>query len=89
MPLAESGDAEGLKALLEGAGMGATPEALKLALLTAAVRGHAGAVKVMLEAGADANATRDDGDTALHLAVMERHTDTLEVTFLKGLAVKP
>jgi len=41
----------------------------KLPLHVAAVKGHCDFVRVLLDAGADANAADSDGDLAIHYAV--------------------
>lgn len=55
----------------------------KSALHAAAYRGHQGMVQVLLSAGADIEATGNDGTTPLYLAAQQKHKEVVE-TLLKA-----
>ena len=59
---------------------GATPNVLPLA----ALRGNAGAVKVLLEAGANLEARTEDGTTSLHNATILGHSEAVTVLARAG-----
>jgi ankyrin repeat protein len=53
-------------------------------LASAAWHGHLGMVRLLLERGANINATGDGGDTALHLAALWGHYEVLALLLDKG-----
>ena len=55
----------------------------------AAMRGDADTVRSLLRAGADVNAPRGDGMTALHWAAMNDDTDLIGVLIYAGAVVEP
>jgi ankyrin repeat protein len=54
------------------------------ALISAAYHGHLETVRTLLAAGADVNAKSDEGDTALLVAVVNRHTTVAELLRANG-----
>ena len=48
-------------------------------LIEAAERGDTAAVRALLDAGADVNATTNEGETALAMAQRLRHTEIVEI----------
>ena len=62
------------------------PEADR-ALLDAAWDGNIEAVKQHLDAGADLNATEEDGETPLHVAALRGPKETVELLLAKGADV--
>ncbi len=59
-------------------------EGLDRALLVAALMGHNRVIEILLEAGADINASTEDGETALMLAAQKERPDTVRLLLDKG-----
>lgn len=57
----------------------ATEDGLREALFLAARNGHTGVIRVLAESGASLDALSADRNTALHLAILGRHTDTVSL----------
>lgn len=71
------GDIEAVASLLEEVDVNAQLNG-RTALYFAAIKGHVGMVKLLLERGADVNAVRQsDGSTALHGAVEHEHAEVV------------
>lgn len=47
-------------------------------------KGHCSVVELLLSYGSDINAVDDEGDTALHLALMKRKSITSEINELEA-----
>lgn len=57
-------------------------------LIVAAGWGNVDAVRLLLDAGADINATGEDGDTALHRAVAIEALDVVQMLIDRGASVE-
>lgn len=78
---------ESVRASIEGAASGATPEELASALLTAAMIGHIAAVTVLLDQGADVNGADGSGRTPLLEATFGGHFDAVDLLVKRGAEV--
>jgi len=58
------------------------------ALIAAAENGDAESVRLLLDAGADMNATNNDGDTALILAAVQGHAEIVRLLLDRGANVE-
>ena len=47
--------------------------------MDAAIEGHAETLKILIDAGADVNATKEDGNTALTWAAQKGHTGIVNI----------
>jgi len=56
-------------------------------LIVAALTGDAGVVELLIDKGADINATNNSHETALHVAVLNDHRDVAELILNKGANV--
>ena len=88
---ARYGEEEELKALLESHGQNEAfvnhqNEWGQSALQCAAANGHAGIVKMLLEAGADPNRQNKEGNTPLHWAALMGQADCLRLMLETGKA---
>ena len=82
--IAESGEIDGLEAVLERADINARNEHGMTALMRAAYHGRVQMVGVLLEHGADPNVARNDNFTALSLAAFFGHAEIVETLINHG-----
>ena len=78
---------DSVRASVERAATGATPQELTSALLTAAMIGHIAAVAVLLDRGADVNGADSSSRTPLLEATFGGHLESVDLLLERGAEV--